>query len=293
LIVAAIPAYNEEKTIAKVVVRAMKHVDKVVVVDDGSTDDTAAIAEHLGAHLVRHEGNRGYGAAIQSCFSFARDINSDALVILDADGQHNGDDIPRMLAPIRAGDADIVVGSRFAGADTSEVPSYRRAGLRIINEATNRIAKQKISDTQNGFRAYSRKAIQQIRMYERGMGVTSEIQIRGGDAGLTVLEVPVEVAYKGLKTSSQNPLSHGLEILGAVLQIAGEKHPVALFGVPGFAAIVAGLGGWLWVANRFAEVQQLPIGIALVSTILLIGGIMAVMTALILYTVANISRRLG
>jgi glycosyltransferase involved in cell wall biosynthesis len=293
LIVAAIPAYNEEKTIAKVVVRAMKYVDKVVVVDDGSTDDTATIAEHLGAGLVRHEGNMGYGAAIRSCFSFARDLNSDALVILDADGQHNADDIPKILGPIQSGEADIVVGSRFAGADTSAVPSYRRAGLRLVNEATNRIAKDKISDTQSGFRAYSRKAIQQIRMYERGMGVTSEIQIRGGDAGLTVLEVPVEVAYKGLKTSSQNPFSHGLEILGAVLLIAGEKHPVALFGVPGFAAIVAGFGGWLWVANRFAEVQQLPIGIALVSTVLLIGGIMAVMTGLILYTVANVSRRLG
>jgi glycosyltransferase involved in cell wall biosynthesis len=290
--VAAIPAYNEEKTIAKVVVRAMKHVDKVVVVDDGSTDDTATIAERLGAHLVRHEGNMGYGAAIQSCFSFARDLNSDVLVILDADGQHDADDIPRILAPIEAGEADIVVGSRFAGAGASEVPSYRRAGLRLVNEATNRLAKQKISDTQSGFRAYSRKAIQQIKMYEQGMGVTSEIQIRGGDAGLTVTEVPVDMAYEGLKTSSQNPFSHGLEVLSAVLRIAGEKHPVALFGVPGFLAIVVGLGGWLWVANRFAEVQQLPLGIALVSTILLIGGIISLMTGLILYAVANVSRRL-
>jgi glycosyltransferase involved in cell wall biosynthesis len=293
LIIAAIPAHNEERTIAKVVVRAMKHLDKVVVVDDGSTDDTATIAEQLGAHLLRHESNMGYGAAIQSCFSAARDLNSDALVILDADGQHNPDDIPKILAPIQAGEADIVVGSRFAGTDTSEVPSYRRAGLRLINEATNRIAKQKISDTQSGFRAYSRKAIQKIRMYEQGMGVTSEIQIRGGDAGLAVVEVPVGVAYKGLKTSSQNPLSHGLEILSAVLRIAGEKHPVAVFGLPGFASIIAGLGGWLWVANRFAQIQELPIGIALVSTILLIAGILAVMTGLILYTIANISRRLG
>jgi hypothetical protein len=125
------------------------------------------------------------------------------------------------------------------------------------------------------------------------MGVTSEIQIRGGDAGLTVVEIPVEVAYKGLKTSSQDPFSHGLEILSAVLRIAGEKHPIALFGFPGFVAIVAGLGGWLWVANRFAEVQQLPIGIALVSTVLLIGGILTVMTGLILFTIANVSRRLG
>lgn len=293
MIVAAIPAYNEEKTIAKVVVRAMRHVDRVVVVDDGSTDDTATIAEHLGAHLVRHEDNRGYGAAIQSCFSTARDLNADALVILDADGQHNADDIPRILAPIQAGEADVVVGSRFAGTGAIEVPSYRRAGLRLINEATNRMARQKISDTQSGFRAYSRKATQQIRMYERGMGVTSEIQIRSGDAGLTVAEVSVGIAYSGLKTSSQNPFSHGLEILSAVLRIAGEKHPIALFGVPGLIAIIAGLGGWLWVANRFAEVQELPIGMALVSTILLIAGILVVMTGLILYTIADVSRRLG
>jgi glycosyltransferase involved in cell wall biosynthesis len=293
VIIAAIPAWNEEKTIAKVVVHAMKNVDKVVVIDDGSTDDTATIAQHLGAHVLRHDGNLGYGAAIRSCFSIARDLNSDALVILDGDGQHNADDIPKILAPLQAGEADIVVGSRFAEVDSSEVPSYRRAGLRLINEATNRIAKQKILDTQSGFRAYSRKAIQQIRMYERGMGVTSEIQIRGSDAGLTVKEVPVEVAYKGLKTSSQNPLSHGLEILSAILRIAGEIHPVALFGIPGFISIVAGLGGWLWVANRFAEVRVLPIGIALVSTILVIAGILAVMTGIILYTIADVSRRLG
>jgi glycosyltransferase involved in cell wall biosynthesis len=293
LIVAAIPAHNEEKTIAKVIIRSIRHVDKVIVVDDGSADDTALIAERLGAFVVRHEKNSGYGAAIRSCFDAARELNSDAMVILDADGQHSADDLPRLLAPIQAGEADIVVGSRFAGIDSSEIPSYRRAGLRLVNEATNRIAKQKISDTQSGFRAYSRKAIQQIRMYERGMGVTSEMHIRGGDAGLMIAEVPVGVAYEGLETSSQNPLSHGLEILAAVLRIAGEKHPVALFGAPGFAAIVAGLGGWLWVANRFAEVQQLPIGMALMSTVLLIGGIMAVMTGLILYTVANVSRRLG
>jgi hypothetical protein len=293
LIIAAIPAWNEEKTIAKVVVHAMKNVDKVVVIDDGSTDDTATIAQHLGAHVVRHDGNLGYGAAIRSCFSIARDLNSDALVILDADGQHDADDIPKLLAPIQSGEADIVVGSRFAGAEVPEIPSYRRAGLRLTNEATNRIAKKKVSDTQSGFRAYSRRAIQRIRLHEQGMGITSEIQIRGSDAGLTIVEVPVKIAYQGLQTSSQNPLSHGLEILSAILRIAGEKHPVALFGVPGFISIVAGLGGWLWVANRFAEVQQLPIGVALVSTILLIAGVLAVMTGVILYTIANVSRRLG
>jgi glycosyltransferase involved in cell wall biosynthesis len=293
LIVAAIPAYNEEKTIAKVVLRAMRHVDRVVVVDDGSTDDTAMIAERLGAHIVKHDGNLGYGAAIRSCLSAARDLNSDILVILDADGQHSGDDIPKILAPIQAGEADIVVGSRFSGPQDSEIPLYRRAGLRLVNEATNRIARQKISDTQSGFRAYSRESIQRIGLYERGMGVTSEINIRSGDAGLKIVEVPIGIRYSGLETSSQNPLSHGLEIVSTILRIAGEKHPVALFGVPGFISMFAGLGGWLWVANRFAEVRELPVGIALISTILLIAGILVVMTGIILYTIANVSRRLS
>jgi glycosyltransferase involved in cell wall biosynthesis len=267
-------------------------VDKVFVVDDGSTDDTATIAEHLGARIVKHEDNLGYGAAIRSCFSAARDLNCDTLIILDGDGQHNGDDIPKLLGPIQAGEAEIVIGSRLVGTGVSEIPPYRRAGLRLINAATNRVAKQKVADTQSGFRAYSHKAVQRIRPHEPGMGVTSEIDIRSGDAGLTIVEVPVGVAYQGLETSSQSPISHGLEILSAVLRIAGEKHPVALFGIPGLVLIIIGLGGWLWVANRFAQINELPVGVALLSTIVLIGGGLALMTGIILYTIADVSRRL-
>jgi len=293
LIVAAIPAFNEEKTIAKIVARAMKHVDRVVVVDDGSTDDTALIAASLGAHVVRHDENKGYGSAIRSCFSAARDLAADVLVTLDADGQHDPEQIPKVIEPILNGESDIVVGSRFhQGGGREEIPRYRIAGMRMLNEATNRIAKQKVADTQSGFRAYSRRAIDSIRIYETGMGVTSEIDVRSGDADLRVAEVPIQVAYSGLDSSSQNPLMHGLEIISTILRIAGEKHPVLLFGVPGLLAIVAGLGGWFWTVQRYAEAQQLPLGVALVSTIFLIGGIVAVNTAIILYTISNVSRRL-
>lgn len=293
MIVATVPAFNEEKTIAKVVARAMKHVDRVVVVDDGSTDDTALIAGSLGAHVVRHEENKGYGAAIRSCFSAARDLAADVLVTLDGDGQHDPEQIPKVIEPILNGESDVAVGSRFhTGGDREEIPRYRIAGMRMLNEATNRIAKQKVTDTQSGFRAYSRRAIDSIRVYETGMGVTSEIDVRTGDAGLRVVEVPIQVAYSGLDSSSQNPLMHGLGIVSTILRITGEKHPVLLFGVPGLVAIAAGLGGWLWTVQRYAEVQQLPLGTALISTILLIAGIVAVNTAIILYTVANVSRRL-
>lgn len=292
MIVAAIPAFNEEKTVAKVVARAAKHVDRVVVVDDGSTDDTALIAESLGAHVVRHDENKGYGAAIRSCFSAARDLAADVLVTLDADGQHDPEQIPKVIGPILSGESDVVVGSRFHGSGREEIPRYRIAGMRMLNDATNRIAKQKVADTQSGFRAYSKRAINSIKVYETGMGATSEINVRSGDAGLRVVEVPIQVAYSGLDSSSQNPLMHGLEIVSTVLRIAGEKHPVLLFGVPGLLAIVAGLGGWMWTAQRYAEVQQLALGMALISTILLIAGIVAVNTAIILYTIANVSRRL-
>jgi glycosyltransferase involved in cell wall biosynthesis len=292
LIVAAVPAFNEEKTIAKVVARAMRHVDRVVVVDDGSTDDTALIAETLGAHVVRHDENKGYGAAIRSCFSAARDLAADVLVTMDGDGQHDPEQIPKLVEPILSGESEVVVGSRFHRGGQEEIPRYRMAGMRMLNQATNRIAKQKVTDTQSGFRAYSKKAIDSIKIYETGMGVTSEIDVRSGDAGLRVVEVPISVTYGGLDSSSQNPLMHALEIIFTIVRIAGEKHPVLLFGVPGLIAIFAGLGGWLWTVQRYSEVQQLPLGTALVSTILLIAGIVAANTAIILYTIANVSRRL-
>jgi glycosyltransferase involved in cell wall biosynthesis len=292
LIVAAVPAFNEEKTIAKVVARAMRHVDRVVVVDDGSTDDTALIAETLGAHVVRHDENKGYGAAIRSCFSAARDLAADVLVTMDGDGQHDPEEIPKLVQPILSGESEVAVGSRFHRGGQEEIPRYRMAGMRMLNQATNRIAKQKVTDTQSGFRAYSKKAIDSIKIYETGMGVTSEIDVRSGDAGLRVVEVPISVTYGGLDSSSQNPLMHALEIIFTIVRIAGEKHPVLLFGVPGLIAIFAGLGGWLWTVQRYSEVQQLPLGTALVSTILLIAGIVAANTAIILYTIANVSRRL-
>ena len=111
---ACIPAFNEEKTIAKVVLLTQKHVDKVVVCDDGSTDMTGEIAERLGAEVIRHERRLGYGAAIQSLFRRARELGADVMVTLDADLQHNPD-IPVLVKPLWEGGADIVVGSRFLG----------------------------------------------------------------------------------------------------------------------------------------------------------------------------------
>jgi len=292
LIVAAFPAFNEERTIAKVVARATKHVDEVIVVDDGSSDDTGLIAERLGAYVVRHEDNKGYGAAIRSCFSAARDLAANVLVTLDADGQHDPDEIPRIIEPILNGESDVVIGSRFHEGSSNEIPRYRSVGMRMLNEATNRVARQIVTDSQSGFRAYSKKAIDSMKLYETGMAVSSELVIKAGDAGLRISEVPIAVKYRGVGGPSQNPLSHGLGVLSSIVQMGAEKHPFLFVGLPGLLSAIGGIYGWLWVVERYAVVRQLAVGMALISTVLLVVGVVAVNTALILYAFSNLSKRL-
>ncbi|MGD0204745.1 MAG: glycosyltransferase family 2 protein [Candidatus Bathyarchaeia archaeon] len=171
LVVAGIPAYNEEKTIARVVLGAQKHAHVVIVCDDGSTDLTGEIAERLGAVVVRHERNAGYGAAMQSLFKRARVLKADVFVTLDADGQHDPAEIPRLVKPIEDGVADVVLGSRFMDKNgTAEMPAYRQLGVNVITKSSNGSAKNGVSDAQSGFRAYSKLAMEQLGdISENGM----------------------------------------------------------------------------------------------------------------------------
>jgi glycosyltransferase involved in cell wall biosynthesis len=294
LIVAAIPAYNEENTIAKVVVRAMRHADRVVVVDDGSIDETALIAERIGAHVLRHGENRGYGAAIRSCFSSARDLNADILVVLDGDGQHDPDLIPELVRPIASSEADIVVASRFLGKGRiaeSDIPRYRLAGLRLLNRATNALTKQKTGDTQSGFRAYSRKAIRSLEFYETSMGASSEISIRSQETGLRIVEVPASFAYKG-ETSTHNPLGHGLSVLSSILLIASERHPIAIFVIPGAVLAAVAVAGLSWVLERWLKLQAFALGPAIAFATMLVVGMFAAFVGIVLFAISRVSRRL-
>ena len=121
IIIAGMPMYNEEETIGTVVTMALKHVDAVICVDDGSSDSSARIAEACGAIVVRHRINRGYGGALKSLFIKAREMGADALVVLDSDGQHEAADIPKLLEPIINGDDDFVIGSRFIDIKFSRI----------------------------------------------------------------------------------------------------------------------------------------------------------------------------
>ena len=212
--VVGIPAYNEEKTIAKVVLNAQQHAHVVVVCDDGSSDLTAEIAERMGAVVIRHPKNLGYGAALQSLFRRAKDLAADVLVTLDSDGQHDPTEIPNITKPIEAGQADVVLGSRFMDKNgTKHMPKYRQVGIKVITALANGNNPNSLTDAQCGFRAYNKTALNCLTLNENGMSASVEILRSANKSNLKIIEIPVTCKYAsstGTKTSKKNPLTQGI-----------------------------------------------------------------------------------
>ena len=291
MIIAGIPAYNEEKTIAKVILLAQKHVDAVVVCDDGSQDLTADIAEKLGAIVVKHEKNMGYGAAIQTLFEKARALDADLLLTVDADGQHDAKDMPKIMRPILEKKADIVIGSRFL-EQNSGMPLYRRFGIKVLTKMTNSSRqKDTLTDAQCGFRAYNRKAIESLALEEEGMGVSAEVLLKARELGLIVSEVPVEVRYKGLETSTHNPFKHGLGVISTIIRLVVEERPLVYLGIPGAALLCIGMFFGLWTLQVYVTHHYIVTNLALASLTFAMIGIFSVFTAITLYAILRTTKK--
>jgi glycosyltransferase involved in cell wall biosynthesis len=287
-IIAAIPCFNEERFIGSVVLKTKKYVDKVLVIDDGSSDASAEVASEAGATVYRHECNKGYGAAVRTALQKGREENADILVVIDGDGQHDPRDISRLVRPILSDEADVVTGSRFLG-EGQRPPFYRRLGQRFLTAVTNIGSGQKLSDSQSGFRAYSSKALKELNLTENGMSVSSEIQFATSKSGLKVAEVPVTVSYMG--RARRNPLGHGLNVLSRVLVLISLKQPLILFGIPGIVLLVAGLGLGMRVLDIYAKTSQLAIGTFLGAMLLCLTGVLALFAALMLQSMKELMRR--
>lgn len=286
-IVAGIPAYNEEKYIAKVVLKAMRHVDEVIVVDDGSADMTAEIASRLGATVVRHPENRGYGAALATIFNEARKRKADILVILDADDQHNPDEIPKLVEPILKGEADIVIGSRFLGK--TEQPLWRRIGVKIITWLTKKAhhLPDTVTDAQSGYRAYSSRAIQLIQPQDTDMGASIDILAQAARHKLRIKEVPVTIRYHQ-EASTQNPVAHAARVITRIIETVAERHPLLYLGAPGTTATLTGAALIAHSLYTFNTTRIFNPAEVLLAVILFFAGLTLSTLATLLYTIQKI-----
>ncbi len=283
-----IPAFNEEKTIGDIIKHSMTYVDHVVVCDDGSTDNTAKVAEQSGAHIISHKKNQGYGASMTSLFDFARQEDADIMITLDGDGQHDPKQIPNLLQALSEKNADVVIGSRFLD-DKSKTAGYRKHGIKIITSTANIGSDFKSSDSQSGFRAYSKKAIQEIHPTEKGMSVSTEILLKASNKNLTVVEVPISISY-GKNTSTQNPVPHGVEVLMNTLKFISVKHPIPFYGFPGIAILAIGTYLGYQFLEAYLSNHVTLMGSFLAAIIMFLVGSILCVTSVMLFSMATLIR---
>jgi glycosyltransferase involved in cell wall biosynthesis len=284
-VVAVIPAYDEERFIGSVILRAKKLVDKIIVVDDGSVDATAEIAQAAGAIVMKHDRNQGKGVALNTGFCYARTLEPAMVITIDADGQHVPEEIVKLSAPILEGRADMVVGSRYL-EKTSRVPLARVWGHRLFNLMTGQASGVALSDSQSGFRAFSRHALDVISFASDGFSVESEMQFLASEQKLNVVEVPITIHYDD--KPKRSVVVHGLMVLNGLLHLVGQYRPLLFLGLTGLILIIIGLAWAVPIIHIYRTTRVIPLGYLLISTSLSLGGLFSLFTGIILHSVRGL-----
>jgi len=284
-----IPAFNEEKNIAAIITKLADVADSLIVCNDGSSDLTSDIAEKMGAFVINHEKNLGYGAAIRSIFLKAKELNGDILVTFDADGQHRIEDIEKVTKPIIDQEADLVIGSRFLDESEKEVPRYRKVGIKVITKITNSSIKEQLTDSQSGFRAYSKKVLNELNLSELGMGISTEILIKASSKNFRITEVPIKILYAG-DTSTHNPVSHGSSVILSTIKYTSIEHPLKFYGIPSMILFIIGISFTYLSAEYYAEIGRLNTNLTIIAAGTVLIAIVLLITSILLYSLVSVVR---
>ena len=281
-----IPAFNEEKNIGKIIIMLKKITNDIIVCDDGSSDLTREIAEGLGAKVISHTRNMGYGEAIKSIFNEAKKKESDILVTFDADGQHRPEDIMSLTKPIIDQEAEVVIGSRFLKNETT-MPKYRKIGVKVLTKVTNMSIKENLTDSQSGLRAYQKKVLENIVLTDSGMGISTEILIKSHQKEFRIVEVPIQIIY-GKDTSTHNPVSHGTSVLLSTIKYTSIQHPLKFYGIPAVIFLLIGMSFLIWTFQIYADETRVVTNIVLVGIGTLILGAVLLISAILLYSLVSV-----
>ena len=294
-VLVCIPAYNAQSTIPEAVKRCQKFADLVLVINDGSSDNTEKVARKAGADIITHRKNRGYGGAIKTALEEGLKRNARVTITFDADLQHDAKDIPKIIEPILSNESDIVIGSRFLEKNTG-VKTYRKFGIRFITSLVRLFSGNNIRDAESGFRGYSIDSLKQlIPMLEtEGMGMSAEILLKASVSKLKIVEVPRKEMYpENVQTSSQNPLKHGLSVILTIIKLVIETKPLVAFGIPSIFFFISSIIGSVYVVNFYNEIGRLPLGMTVFTVLLISIGFFLLLAAMILYVLTRISYRIN
>ena len=294
-ILVCIPAYNAESTIGKAVTLCKEFADFVVVINDGSTDNSELVAREAGADVITHRKNRGYGGAIKTALEEGLMRNAKVTVTFDADLQHDAKDIPKIIKPILSNETDIVIGSRFLEKN-DDVKSYRKFGIKFITWLVRAFSGNNITDAESGLRAYSLESLKELVpvLETEGMGMSAEIILKASVSKLKIIEVPRKEMYpKNIQTSSQNPLKHGLTVILTIFKLVIETKPLVAFGIPSFIFFLCSIVSSIFVINFYNEMGRLPLGMTIFTVLLVSIGFFLLLAAMILYVLSRISYRVN
>lgn len=292
-ILAIIPCYNEEATISSVILKTRRYVDEILIVDDGSIDETVSLSKELGATVICHKINKGKNAAVKTGFRYALEHNFEYIVTLDGDGQHNPDEIPELIGPLINNNNTIDISLGIRSGKNTEMPLWRRFGKRALDYATSFGNDGFITDSQCGFRAFNNKAVKGItpKLQGKSFSVESEQLISAHQLGLEISQTNVSCRYQDLDTSTKGPTAHGFSVLGYIIFLIAEKHPLLFIGLPGFIFVIFGFLSGLYTLQYYNAHNIFLFSYAILTAILLIIGVVALFMGLVFNVLPHIIKR--